>query len=99
MVAGFLKDSEKIHRTGMSTSRIVTMFAVIQPDFCLVVTAISVHPSRARRRGAENPDEEEGDDRDTDEDQDGDRRPDAEVQSPEQVVVPQDRHGVGAVAA
>ena len=41
MVAGFLKDSEKIHATGMSTSRIVTVFAVIQPDFCLVVTAIS----------------------------------------------------------
>src|SRR5262249_3054034 len=43
IVAGFLKDSETIHSTGMSTSRIVTMFAAIQPDFCLVVAAISAH--------------------------------------------------------
>ena len=43
MEAGFLKDSETIHRTGMSTSRIVTTFAVIQPDFCLVVAAMSGH--------------------------------------------------------
>src|SRR6516162_5098139 len=54
---------------------------------------------RARRRRAEDPDVDEGDDRHADEDQDGDRRPDAQVQRPEQVVVPQDRHGVGAVAA
>src|SRR5690242_11607687 len=99
MVAGFLKDCETIQRTGMSTSRITTMFAVIQPDFCLVVAAISIHPSRARRRGAEEPDEDEGDDRDAYEDQDRDRRPDAQVQRPEQVVVPQDRHRVGAVVA
>jgi len=43
IVAGFLNDSETIHRTGMSTRRIVTMFAVIQPDFCLVVAAMSGH--------------------------------------------------------
>ena len=47
MVEGSLKDSEKIHTTGMSTSRIVTRFAVIQPDFYLAVvaTAMAAHPS------------------------------------------------------
>ena len=41
MVDGALKDSEKIHTTGMSTSKVVTRLAVIQPDFCLVVVAMS----------------------------------------------------------
>ena len=55
IVAGFLKDSETIHRTGMSTSRIVTVFAVIQPDFCLVVAAISAHLPPIAVPGADAP--------------------------------------------
>src|ERR1700749_2471537 len=99
---GVLKDSETSQSTGISASAMTTNFAAAQPVLWrAVMAAISGSPLSdvcAGGRGAEALDEQEGDDRDADEDQDGDRRPDAQVQRPEQVVVPQDRHRVGAVA-
>src|SRR6516164_11770717 len=55
MVEGSLKDSETIHRTGMSTSRMTTTFAVIQLDFCLVVAAMSGHRPPADEPGTAAP--------------------------------------------
>src|SRR5579859_3212076 len=82
-----------------------TKLAVPQPTFWRgveVIAAISGSPLsdiRAGGRGAEALDEHEGDDRHADEDQDRYRRPDAQVERVEQVVVAEDRDGPGAVGA
>src|SRR6266702_4064170 len=100
---GVLKDSETSQSTGISASAITTKLAVAQPVLWRgVMAAISGSPLsdvRARGRGAEALDEQEGDDRDADEDQDRDCRPDAQVQRVEQVVVAEDRDRSGAVGA
>src|SRR3954453_8034439 len=94
-----LNDRETIQSTGMSASRMATVFAVPHVAFCLPVVAIVASTFRARRRRAEALDEQERDDRDAEEDQDRNRGPDAEVQRGEQVVVTEDRHRAGVVAA
>src|ERR1700749_3064331 len=98
---GVLKDSETSQSTGISASAMTTKFAVAQPVLWRgVMAAISGSPLSdvcAGGRGAEALYEQEGDDRDTDEDQDGDRRPDAQVQCVEQVVVAEDRDRPGAI--
>src|SRR3984957_5662243 len=101
IAAGVLKDSETIQSTGISASAMTTKFADPQPTFCRgVVTAVAISGSpsshvRARGRGTEALDKQDCDDRHTDEDQDRDRRPDAQVESVEQVVVAQDRDRPG----
>src|SRR5579859_4733519 len=104
IAAGVLKDSETIQSTGMSASAMTTKFADPQPTFCrgVVTAAISGSPRsrvRARGRGPEALDEQEGDDRHADEDQDRDRRTDSQVERVKQVVVAQDRHRPGVVGA
>src|SRR5581483_1119428 len=101
MLDGSLKDNDTIHSTGISASTIATVLASPQPAFCLAVVAIfATSPSRrrARYRRAEALDEQEGDDRDADEDENRDRRPDAQVQRGEQVVVAEDGHRARAMA-
>src|ERR1700690_930517 len=102
--AGVLKDSETSQSTGISASAITTKLAVPQPNFWrgVVTAAISGLPLpdvRAGGRGAEALDEHEGDDRHADEDQDGYRRPDAQVERIEQVVVAEDGDRAGVVVA
>src|SRR5947209_1215912 len=91
---GVLKDSETSQSTGISASAMTTKFAVIQPVRSrAVIAAISGSlPSQCRAggRGAEALDEDDRDNRHADEDQDRDRRPDAQVQRVEQVVVAED---------
>src|ERR1035441_7698554 len=100
-----LKDSETIQSTGISASAMTTTFTAPQPVFCrgvVATAAISGSPLsyvRARRRGAEEFDEHEGDDHHADEDQDRDRRSDAQVQRVEQVVPAEDRDRFGIVIA
>src|ERR1700688_1459021 len=90
--AGVLKDSETSQSTGIRASAMTTKFAEPQPSFCRGVVTAAIRGSppsdiRARRRGAEALDEQDGDDRHADEDQNRDRRPDAQVERVEQVVV------------
>src|ERR1022692_902694 len=105
MAVGALRDSETIQSTGSSASATTTRFVVPQPTFwrgVVVTAAISGSPLsdvRARGRGAEALDEQEGDDRHADEDQDRDRRTDPQVQRVEQVVPGEDRDRPGVVAA
>src|SRR5579859_2860570 len=104
IAAGVLKDSETIQSTGISASAMTTKFADPQPTFCRVVdtAAISGSPRsriRARGRGPEALDEQEGDDRHAYKDQDRDRRPDSQVERVEQVVVPEHRDRPGVVGA
>src|ERR1700733_4017033 len=104
IAAGVLKDSDTSQSTGISASAMTTKFADPQPTFCwgVVTAAISGSPSsyvRARGRGTEALDKQEGDDRHADEDQDRDRRPDPQVERVEQVVVAQDRDRPGVVGA
>src|ERR1700688_2733967 len=91
---GVFKDSETSQSTGISACAMTTRFAVSQPARRWgVITAISGSPLseiRAGGRGAEALDEDDRDDRHADEDQDRDRRPDAQVQRVEQVVVAED---------
>src|SRR5580704_19269284 len=100
---GVLKDSESSQSTGISARAMTTKFAVSQPVRCRgVIAAISRSPlsqGRAGGRGAEALDEDDRDDRHADEDEDRDRRPDAQVQRVEQVVVAEYRHRGGAVVA
>src|ERR1700750_3476552 len=100
---GVLKNSETSQSTGISASAMTTKFAVAQPVLWrAVMAAIGGSPLadvRAGGCGAEALDEQEGDDRDADEDQDRDRRPDAQVQRVEQVVIAEDRDRPGAVGA
>src|ERR1700735_3269977 len=102
--AGVLKDSDTSQSTGISASAMTTKFAVPQPTFCRGVgtAATSGSPSsdvRARGRGSEALDKQDGDDRHADEDQDRDRRPDAQVERVEQVVPGEDRDRPGVVTA
>src|ERR1700722_9545997 len=105
IAAGVLKDSETIQSTGISASAMTTVFADPQPTFCrVVVTAAAISGSprsrvRARGRGPEALDEQEGDDRHANKDQDRDRRPDSQVEGVEQVVVPEHRDRPGVVGA
>src|ERR1035441_8334612 len=105
IAVGVLKDSETIQSTGIRASATTTKFAVPQLTFwrgVVVTAAISESPLcdvRAGGRSAETLDEQERDDGHADEDEDGDRRPDAQVQRVEQVVVAEDRYRPGAVGA
>src|ERR1022692_278680 len=102
---GVLKDSETIHSTGISASAMTTKFAVPHPVFwrgVVITAAMSGSPLSdvgAGGRGAEALDERERDDRHADEDEDRDRRPDAQVQCVEQVVVAEHRDRPGVVGA
>src|ERR1035438_6738875 len=104
IAVGVLNDSETSQSTGIIARAMTTKFAVPHPIFCrgVVVTAAitgsPVSEVAAWGRRAEAPDEQEGDDRHTDKDQDGDRRPDAQVQRVEQVVVTQDRDRAGVIS-
>src|SRR5580704_5638741 len=102
---GVLKDSETSQSTGISASAITMTLAVPQAVFCRgVVTTAAISGSPlpdvgAGGRGAEAPDEQEGDDRHADEDEDRDRRADPQVQRVEQVVVVEDRDRPGVVGS
>src|SRR5918999_3741020 len=103
MLLAGLNDRLTIHSTGTSAYSSTNVLATAHLLFAapVVATAMSAPPLgvRARRGGAEQLDEDEGDQRDGDEDEHADRRPDAEVERPEQVVVTQHRDRSGAVRA
>src|SRR4051794_15129803 len=96
MVFGSLNEREMIHTTGTSDSTTTIRIALPQPKPLFRRSSISVPLHAAGRRGgAEALDEDRRDDRDHQEDEHGDRRSQPQVQSVEQLVVAEDRDGLG----
>src|SRR4051794_35165154 len=90
---GGFSESDSSQRTGISANSRTSVIAIVHSEYSLAPTFISASPRPSFFDfHAEAFDEQEGDAEHAEEDQDRDRRPDAQVQSVDQLFEAEDRH-------